>query len=38
MGLYNAKKHPNVVDPHVFFDAEGKLWMVYGSYSGVSLS
>lgn len=31
---YNAKKHPNVVDPHVFFDAEGKLWMVYGSYSG----
>lgn len=32
--LYDATKHPNVVDPHVFFDAEGELWMVYGSYSG----
>ncbi len=32
--FYDATKHPNVVDPHVFFDAEGKLWMVYGSYSG----
>lgn len=32
--LYDAAKHPNVVDPHVFFDAVGKLWMVYGSYSG----
>lgn len=31
---YDATKHPNVVDPHVFFDKEGKLWMVYGSYSG----
>lgn len=26
--------HPGVIDPHVFFDAEDKLWMVYGSYSG----
>lgn len=32
--IYDANRHPNVVDPHVFFDAEGKLWMVYGSYSG----
>lgn len=32
--IYDATRHPNVVDPHVFFDAEGKLWMVYGSYSG----
>lgn len=32
--LYDATIHPNVVDPHVFFDKEGKLWMVYGSYSG----
>ena len=32
--FYDATRHPNVVDPHVFFDAEGKLWMVYGSYSG----
>jgi arabinan endo-1,5-alpha-L-arabinosidase len=31
---YNANLHPNVVDPNVFFDKEGKLWMVYGSYSG----
>ena len=31
---YNATNHPNVVDPNVFFDKEGKLWMVYGSYSG----
>lgn len=32
--IYDATKHPNVVDPAVFFDAKGKLWMVYGSYSG----
>jgi len=32
--IYDANVHPNVVDPHVFYDAEGKLWMVYGSYSG----
>lgn len=31
---YNAGIHPNVVDPTVFYDKEGKLWMVYGSYSG----
>lgn len=31
---YNASVYPNVVDPHTFFDKEGKLWMVYGSYSG----
>ena len=31
---YNANVQPNVVDPCVFFDAEGRLWMVYGSYSG----
>lgn len=32
--LYDATIHPNVVDPDAFFDKEGKLWMVYGSYSG----
>lgn len=32
--IYDATVHPNVVDPDVFFDKEGKLWMVYGSYSG----
>ncbi len=31
---YNATIHPNVVDPSVFFDQAGRLWMVYGSYSG----
>lgn len=25
---------PNCIDPCVFFDAEGKLWMSYGSWSG----
>jgi len=32
--IYDATKHPNAVDPDVFFDKDGKLWMVYGSYSG----
>lgn len=32
--IYDATKHPNVVDPDVFYDEDGKLWMVYGSYSG----
>ncbi|MFN7252316.1 MAG: glycoside hydrolase family 43 protein [Anaerobacillus sp.] len=32
--IYDPTKHPNVVDPHTFFDEAGKLWMVYGSYSG----
>ena len=31
---YNASVYPNVVDPTTFFDKEGRLWMVYGSYSG----
>jgi arabinan endo-1,5-alpha-L-arabinosidase len=32
--IYDALIHPNTVDPAVFFDTQGKLWMVYGSYSG----
>ncbi len=32
--IYDATIHPNVVDPHTFYDEEGKLWMLYGSYSG----
>ena len=32
--VYDARVHPNVVDPDTFFDADGGLWMVYGSYSG----
>ncbi|OTN75400.1 hypothetical protein A5886_000470 [Enterococcus sp. 8G7_MSG3316] len=31
---YNAAVHPNAIDPHVFYDNDDKLWMVYGSYSG----
>ncbi|GGF81225.1 hypothetical protein GCM10010912_27920 [Paenibacillus albidus] len=31
---YDATVKPNVVDPDAFFDKDGKLWMVYGSYSG----
>lgn len=34
MAGYNATYYPNVIDPNVFFDKNGKLWMVYGSYSG----
>ncbi len=34
VSIYDAQKHPNAVDPDVFFDKDGKLWMVYGSYSG----
>ncbi|NNG21714.1 family 43 glycosylhydrolase [Massilia sp. ML15P13] len=32
--VYDALKHPNAVDPHVFHDNAGRLWMIYGSYSG----
>lgn len=31
---YNATMDPNAVDPCTFFDKDGRLWMVYGSYSG----
>jgi len=31
---YDAATMPNVVDPNVFYDRAGKLWMMYGSYSG----
>lgn len=34
VNVYDPEIHPNVVDPDAFFDAKGKLWMVYGSYSG----
>ena len=33
-GGYNANVYPNVIDPCLFYDKEGRLWMVYGSYSG----
>ena len=31
---YDARVHPNVIDPQTFFDHDGNLWMIYGSYSG----
>ena len=31
---YDGRVHPNTVDPDAFYDANGDLWMVYGSYSG----
>ena len=32
--VYDARVHPNAVDPDVFVDARGHWWLVYGSYSG----
>ncbi|MDR0928682.1 MAG: glycoside hydrolase family 43 protein [Oscillospiraceae bacterium] len=31
---YDATQYPNAIDPHTFYDKDGQLWMVYGSYSG----
>jgi len=31
---YDNSKWPNCIDPTVFYDADGKMWMVYGSWSG----
>jgi beta-xylosidase len=31
---FNPSIHPNTIDPDVFYDRDGLLWMVYGSYSG----
>ncbi|QWV04512.1 family 43 glycosylhydrolase [Pseudoalteromonas shioyasakiensis] len=31
---WNGAVDPNAIDPAAFYDADGKLWMVYGSYSG----
>ena len=32
--IYNQKKWPNAIDPAVFYDQQGRMWMVYGSWSG----
>lgn len=32
--VYDAKVHPNTVDPQAFADASGQWWLLYGSYSG----
>lgn len=31
---YNFKEYPNAIDPSVFYDEDGRMWMVYGSWSG----
>ena len=31
---YWGRRWPNCIDPCVFYDEEGKLWMSYGSWSG----
>ncbi len=33
-GNYNNLAWPNCIDPNTFRDKEGRLWMVYGSWSG----
>ena len=33
-GGYNNQLFPNCIDPQTFYDADGKMWMVYGSWSG----
>ena len=31
---YDPRIQPNTIDPDPFYDKTGKLWMLYGSYSG----
>lgn len=31
---YNGNTDPNAIDPAIFYDKDGGLWMSYGSYSG----
>lgn len=33
-GEYDSQDCPNAIDPSVFFDEDGRWWMVYGSWSG----
>jgi arabinan endo-1,5-alpha-L-arabinosidase len=33
-GAYNNQLWPNAIDPAMFYDADDRLWMVYGSWSG----
>lgn len=34
LGEYNDTIYPNCIDPQIFFDADGRMWMTYGSYFG----
>jgi len=31
---YNNRVYPNAIDPNVFYDFNGRLWLAYGSWSG----
>ncbi len=33
-GEYNDMLYPNCIDPQLFYDADARLWMTYGSYFG----
>lgn len=33
-GTYANQNYPNAIDPTIFSDTKGKLWMTYGSWSG----
>jgi len=33
-GEYNYNDYPNAIDPTVFYDTDGRMWMTYGSWSG----
>lgn len=33
-GTYNDSVYPNCIDPALFYDADGRLWMTYGSFFG----
>ncbi len=33
-GSFNTSYCPNAIDPTIFYDKDGKLWMTYGSWSG----
>ena len=32
--MYDNSLCPNAIDPTIYYDTEGKLWMTYGSWSG----
>lgn len=33
-GSYNDAVYPNCIDPALFYDSDGRLWMTYGSFFG----